>query len=41
MKQRGVRNYSIYRHGLMLFAYLEHEGPRAHDEPPDPIMLRW
>ena len=41
MKQRGIRNYSIYRHGLMLFAYLEHEGPRTHDEPPDPIMLRW
>jgi L-rhamnose mutarotase len=41
MKQRGIRNYSIYRHGLMLFAYLEHEGPPTHHELPDPIMLRW
>lgn len=40
MKERGIRNYSIYRHGLTLFAYLEHEGP-PDDAPPDPVMLRW
>lgn len=31
MKASGIRNYSIYRHGLTLFAYLEREGP-----PPPP-----
>lgn len=40
MKERGIRNYSIHRHGLTLFAYLEREGP-ARAEPPDPVMLRW
>lgn len=41
MKQRGIRNYSIYRYGLMLFAYLEHEGPTSFDESADPVVLRW
>ena len=41
MKERGIRNYSIYRHGLMLFAYLEREGPLPHDGAPDPVTLRW
>ena len=41
MKERGIRNYSIYRHGLMLFAYLERKGPLPHDETPDPVTLRW
>ena len=25
MRSRGIRNYSIYRHGLTLFAYLERD----------------
>jgi L-rhamnose mutarotase len=41
MKAQGIANYSIYRHGLMLFAYLEHEAGSTRDAPPDPILLRW
>jgi L-rhamnose mutarotase len=41
MKQQGIRNYSIYRHGLMLFAYLEHEQGSARDTQPGPVLLRW
>jgi L-rhamnose mutarotase len=40
MKRTGIRNYSIYRHGLTLFAYLERDGP-APSERPDPVVLRW
>ena len=29
MKRDGVRNYSIYRHGLLLFAYLERDSAGA------------
>ena len=29
MKRDGIRNYSIYRYGLTLFAYLERDAPRA------------
>jgi L-rhamnose mutarotase len=41
MKGQGIRNYSIYRHGLTLFAYLERGGPVSPHEPPDPVLLRW
>jgi L-rhamnose mutarotase len=42
MKASGIRNYSIYRHGLTLFAYLEREGaPPPPDDPADPVILRW
>lgn len=41
MRNQGIRNYSIYRHGLMLFAYLEREGLPASSGPPDPVNLRW
>ena len=27
MKAQGIANYSIYRHGLPLFAYLERDEP--------------
>jgi L-rhamnose mutarotase len=27
MRRDGIRNYSIYRHGLLLFAYLERDKP--------------
>jgi L-rhamnose mutarotase len=41
IKAQGVRNYSIFRHGLLLFAYLETNEPLAKDEPHDPLLLRW
>jgi L-rhamnose mutarotase len=41
MKRTGIRNYSIYRHGLTLFAYLERDEPAAPDAAPDPVVLRW
>jgi L-rhamnose mutarotase len=41
MQARGVRNYSIYRYGLTLFAYLERDTSPPDDETPDPITLRW
>ena len=41
MQLSGIRNYSIYRHGLTLFAYLERDEPAAPDAAPDPVVLRW
>ena len=42
LKQQGIRNYTIYRHGLTLFAYFERDGaaPPRSDEV-DPVALRW
>ena len=38
----GVRNYSIYRHGLTLFAYLECDDPTVLDRQRDsPVVQRW
>ncbi|SLN75380.1 L-rhamnose mutarotase [Roseisalinus antarcticus] len=37
----GIRNYSIFRYGLTLFAYYEHEGPPRPVRPRDDIRLRW
>jgi L-rhamnose mutarotase len=41
MKRDGIQNYSIYRHGLTLFAYLERDKPAAAGKPVDPIIWRW
>lgn len=41
LKAQGIRNYSIYRHGLTLFAYLERDEPPDPDEQPPDIVLRW
>ena len=41
MKRQGIRNYSIYRYGLTLFAYLERDRPAKAGEPHDPVVLRW
>lgn len=41
MRRQGIRNYSIYRHGLTLFAYFESERPALNDQPVDPLILRW
>jgi L-rhamnose mutarotase len=42
MRARGTRNYSIYRHGLLLFAYLESDetGDRL-EKPPTDLTRRW
>ena len=38
----GIRNYTIFRDGLTLFAYLEIDDPAALDELPDKeLMRRW
>jgi L-rhamnose mutarotase len=42
MRRDGIRNYSIYRHGLLLFAYLERDTPAAAGKPaPDSIIWKW
>jgi L-rhamnose mutarotase len=41
MKRQGIRNYSIYRYGLTLFAYLERDRPPSSDEAPGPVTRRW
>ena len=41
MRRDGIRNYSIYRHGLLLFAYLEREAPAEPGPPTDPVIWRW
>ena len=41
MKREGVRNYSIYRYGLLLFAYLERDDVVPVEGPRDPVLLRW
>ncbi len=42
MRRDGIRNYSIYRHGLLLFAYLERDKPAAQGKPaPDSIIWKW
>ena len=41
MRRRDTRNYSIFRHGLLLFAYLETDDT-ARDGPPwEDVTLRW
>ncbi len=41
MKRDGIRNYSIYRYGLTLFAYLERDAPTPKGQPIDPLVWRW
>lgn len=41
MKRNGTRNFSIYRYGLLLFAYQERDAPPARDQPVDPIVRKW
>ena len=41
MKRDGIRNFSIYRYGLLLFAYLERDTPPPEDTPTDPVIWRW
>jgi L-rhamnose mutarotase len=41
MKRDGVRNFSIYRYGLILFAYLERDAPPPPGEEPDAVTWRW
>ncbi|HHY51363.1 MAG TPA: L-rhamnose mutarotase [Alphaproteobacteria bacterium] len=42
MEREGIRNYSIYRHGLTLFAYLERDTPAPGGKPPaDSIIWKW
>ena len=39
MRRQGIRNFSIYRYGLTLFAYLERDKPPPVGEPHDPVLL--
>lgn len=42
MRRDHIRNYSIYRHGLTLFAYLERDTPPAAGKPPaDSLVWKW
>ncbi|MDB5474002.1 MAG: L-rhamnose 1-epimerase [Devosia sp.] len=42
LKSQGVHNYSIYRYGLLLFAYLERPADApSPTEAVDPVVLRW
>lgn len=41
-RQEGIRNYSIYRHGLTLFAYMERDTlPKEGKPAPDSLVWRW
>ena len=38
----GIHNYSIFRRGLTLFAYLECDDPaKLAGQPDDPVVQRW
>ncbi|HXW82249.1 MAG TPA: L-rhamnose mutarotase [Acidimicrobiales bacterium] len=41
IRAHGISNYSIYRDGLTLFAYLERDGTAPLPEEPDPVTWRW
>jgi L-rhamnose mutarotase len=45
MERQGIRNYSIYRYGNLLFAYLERDDaaptPAAGKPPADDIVWKW
>lgn len=41
MEREGIRNFSIYRHGLLLFAYLERDTPPDPSVPQSELTLRW
>lgn len=41
MRRDGIHNYSIFRHGLTLFAYLERDRPAPDGLPTDEVVWRW
>ena len=41
MQRNGTRNFSIYRYGLLLFAYQERATPPVPGEPIAPIVWKW
>ena len=42
LKRQGIRNYTIYRHELTLFAYFERDtAAPARPGEIDPVTLRW
>ncbi len=41
MRATGVRTFSIYRHGLDLFAYMERLSPPDPSERPNDLTWRW
>jgi L-rhamnose mutarotase len=41
MRRDGVRTYSIYRYGLLLFAYQERDTEAPAPGMPDATLLRW
>ena len=42
LKGQGIHNYTIYRHGLTLFAYLEKpDAAPAETSGIDPVIERW
>ncbi len=42
LHQFGIRNYSIFRRGLTLFAYLECDDPaRLAGQRENPVVRRW
>ena len=40
MQEGGPRTFSIYRHGLLLFAYQEFDEEPEQGEPP-PVVWKW
>ena len=41
MTRDGVSNFSIYRYGLILFAYQERDSEPVAGAPIDPIVWKW
>lgn len=41
MARNGTHNFSIYRYGLLLFAYQELDRPPVPGAPIDPIVWKW
>jgi L-rhamnose mutarotase len=41
IRAQGVHNFSIYRHGLTLFAYLERDAAPSERQPIDLVTWRW
>jgi L-rhamnose mutarotase len=41
LKSQGIRNYTIYRHGLTLFAYHERPDDAPPAGPPSEVIKRW
>jgi L-rhamnose mutarotase len=41
IRSGGIRNYSIYRSGLTLFAYLERDDTVPSSDEPGPVTWRW